>query len=91
MGGPELNPMMQRTRSDPGPRSSTQPPGVGSSAPTPRRAAATASARFCASGVKGGILPSGGSTISDVRKVPMTLLLPSYQDISSFWVLRLQR
>ena len=60
---------MQRTCSPPGPRSSTNPPGVGSWADTSLRAAVSAACRSSASCVSAGIRPSGGSTISDVRSV----------------------
>ena len=36
--------------------------------PAAFRAAARSAARFCPSAVSGGTLPSGGSTISDVRR-----------------------
>ena len=68
---------MQRTLTG---TSSTQPPGRGTSAPTPSRAAASSSWRFFAGGARAGILPSGGSTMSDVRRVPMMLVPVSIQN-----------
>ena len=59
-------------------RPMTGPPG--------RRRDATASLRhgrplFCASGVNGGILPSGGSTMSEVRLVDTTAVSPVPPDV----------
>jgi hypothetical protein len=42
--------------------------------------AAAASARFRPAGVKGGILPSGGSTISEVRLLATTFVPRSSQN-----------
>ena len=81
MGGPELKPVMHRTCRPFGPRSSTQPPGVGSWGPVCSRASAIA-ARFCsASGVRDGMRPSGGSMTSDVRRVSMTESPRSNQNV----------
>ncbi|MCY4599043.1 MAG: hypothetical protein OXF27_03895 [Acidobacteria bacterium] len=60
--------------------SSTQWPGRGSSSPTPSRAAASSSWRCFAGGARSGIFPSGGSMMSDVRRVPMMLVPKSIQN-----------
>ena len=66
MGGPALKPTMHRTKRPRGPRSSTNPPGVGASMSTPSRAAASSAYHCCATSVYTGTRPSGGSMTSDV-------------------------
>ena len=70
IGGPAVHLKIHRSSKD---RSSHESAG-----PRPRLASARAAALFCASGIKGGILPFGGSTISDVRLAFMTLVPESH-------------
>src|ERR1700730_8481151 len=59
MGGPALVARRQR---------SCKLRFSGPSNSSPRASAARSACRFCASGVSGGIFPSGGSVIKDVRR-----------------------
>src|SRR5437899_12830929 len=70
MGGPAVGHIIQRTG-----RARSSGPSGGRFALSARAAAA-----FCASGVKGGTFPSGGSTTSDVRLVGTTFVPRSNQN-----------
>ena len=74
MGGPEVGDNRHRSCKD---RS------VGLSAGCSLEAARASAILFCASGVNGGILPSGGSTISEVRLVETTVVARSHQMVGS--------
>ena len=72
MGGPALNPIMHRSEVL---RSNHESAGCS------LRYARLAAARRCPTGNISGILPFGGSTISEVRRVPMVVVPRSIQKL----------